>query len=113
MKKLFALILALVPSKLPQGVAEFNAWADDLIELYNFPTADTDSIKFALASIIMHLGAQSAFKSKFYFYLTISAGAAKQVAGAVFYEIKTQQQAKQQAEAAAAKLQIVTDGPQQ
>lgn len=114
MKKLVKLLLALFPTKLPQGVPQFHAWADGMIALYDFPTKDVDSIKFALASMVLHLGATSAYKSKFYFFLSISAGAAKQVAGSIFYEIKQKQQQEAAAAAEAHKLELVTsNGPTQ
>lgn len=97
-KRLLRQLAGLVPTKIPVGVTEFNKWADDFIETYTLPTQDSDSLKFTLASIIMHLGPQVAYKPKFYFYLTINAAAAKQVAGSVFYEIK--QKAKLAEEAA-------------
>lgn len=96
-------VRALFPSKLPTGVTAFHEWAESFAEIYDVPTEDKDSIKFTLASIIMHLGPQAAYKSKHYFYLTMTAGAAKQVAGSVFYDIKQKQ--KEAAEKAALEAQ--------
>jgi len=82
-------IRGLFPSALPTGVTAFESWAEDIIATYDLPTSDKDSIKFTLATIIMHLGPQAASKPKYYFVLTLRAGAAKQVAGQVFTDIKT------------------------
>lgn len=92
------------PSSLPSGMTEFNAWSDSLASTYTLPTQDVDSVRFSLASIIMHLGPSSSHVSKYYFYKMLKAAAAKQVAGAAFYEIKQAQQAK-----AAAAAQVASN----
>lgn len=81
--------------KLPTGVQEFHEWAESFITIYGdaLPTQHVDSIKFALASQIMHLGEATAFASRDEFYNRLVAGAAKQVAHHVFTEIKLKQQA--------------------
>jgi len=104
-KRFFSLLLSLIPTPLPLGMAEFDAWAEDVIALGAFPITDKDSIKFAMATMIMHLGPQSAFKPKFYFVLSVRAGAAKQIAAGKFQEIK----AKQQAEATAQAQQVASN----
>lgn len=95
LKKLAKQFLGLFPSKIPVGVTEFNSWADSFSDVYTLPTQDQDSLRFTLASIIMHLGPQAAYKPKVYFLLTLKAAAAKQVAGQVFYDIKTKHQAQE------------------
>ena len=87
-------IRGLFPSPLPTGVTAFHAWSDDLQATYILPTEDKDSIRYTLATIIMHLGQQAGNKSKYFFYITLKAAAAKQVAGAVFSEIKEKQRAE-------------------
>lgn len=91
------------PTKLPTGIAEFHEWAESFATIYGdqLPTKNMDSIKFALASQIMHLGADDAFKAKEDFFKMLIAGASKQVAHAVFTEIKQKQQeaAKKEQEA--------------
>ena len=101
--KLFNQLTGLLPGRLPQGVTEFYAWADSISSTYALPTDNKDSLYFALATIIMHLGPQVAYKSKWHFVKAIKAGAAKQIAGGVFQEIKQKQkQAEEAARAAAA-----------
>lgn len=102
-KKLAKQIRAFFPSRLPVGMQEFDTWSDSFSEIYNLPTDNKDSIKFTLASIIMHLGGQDAYKSKFYFLLTVRSGAAKQIAGSVFYDIKKKAQEAEKAANDAAK----------
>lgn len=93
----FKVIRAFFPSAVPNGVDAFDSWARSFFEIYPMPTQDVTSVKYTLATIIMHMGPQTAFKSKFYFYLTLKAGAAKQVAGAIFYQIKQEQKAAEEA----------------
>lgn len=94
LKKLWNQLKGLVPTLLPTGLTEFDAWVESFIETYDLPTKDTDTVKFVIASIIMHLGPQDSYKSKFYFYLTMVSGASKQVAGSVFSQIKEAQKQK-------------------
>ncbi len=89
--KPFRLLVSLFPTALPVGMTAFNAWADDIIDLYSFP--NNDSIKFSLASMVMHLGPTTAFKPKFHFFLMVRSGMSKQIAAATFQEIKNKQEA--------------------
>lgn len=90
-KKLALRLYAFVPTRLPIGLTEFNEWASSVLSLYDFP--DNDSTRWALASMVIHLGPTDAYKPKRYFGLSIRAGAAKQVAGTVFQELKLKDQA--------------------
>lgn len=93
LKKLGNQFLGLFPTAIPTGTAEFDAWAQFIMDNYKMPTADVDSIKYALATMVMHLGPTVAYKPRYYFALALRASAAKQVAGGVFMEIKTRHQA--------------------
>jgi hypothetical protein len=104
--RFFNILAGFFPTPLPVGLSEFNAWADSFATTYSLPTADQDSIRYALATMIMHQGPTAAYKSKFFFYLCLRSSAAKQVAGAAFMEIKTKQQA---AQAAAQATPVVSD----
>lgn len=84
---------------LPVGRAEFNTWADRLIEKAG-KFADERSMKYALASQIIHLPHDVAFKRDDYFVNSLRKAAANQVASAIFQEIKMQQ-AEESAKAAA------------
>lgn len=82
-------ILGLFPSRLPTGVAEFQAWAQSIADTYTLPTQDQDSIQFTLATIIQHSAKDQAFASKYRFANLLRAGATKQIAGHIFTVIRT------------------------
>jgi hypothetical protein len=77
------------PSAVPQGMQEFEDWSSSIIKIYGFP--DNDSVRFALATMIMHSGPSAAYVSKRHYAIMIKAGAAKQVASQAFTEIKQRQ----------------------
>ncbi len=104
--KFFKRLTAFIPTKLPTGVTEFNAWASSILTLYNFP--DNDSTRGALAIMITQLKPTDAFKSKRYFGLSIHVAASKEVAGNFYYEMKTKYQALAKAEQEKSKQAEVT-----
>lgn len=114
MKLLAKRLLSLFPVRLPVGMTAFHKFSDDIIELTG-PIADEDSLKYVVASNILHLGAQRARVSKNYFVQTIIKTAANQVASQVFLDIKNKQQEAQkaQAEATAAQEKVNTLNGQQ
>lgn len=117
LSKLVRKVRGLFPSALPQGVTEFEEWAKSIASTYWLPTINDRDIKFVLTSMIMRLGPLAAYKSKYYFVLALRASAAKQVAGYVFSDIKTQQQQEQQKaikeQAAATALAVVSNAQQE
>lgn len=92
MKRLAKLLLAFIPTRLPIGMSEFDNWSNDIIELSGLP--DNDSVRFALASAIMHGKSDGAYVSKFYFVKLMLKGAANQIAHAKFQALKQEQEAK-------------------
>lgn len=72
-------------------MTEFESWAASIVELSG-EFADVDSMKFAIASQIMHLGAQRSSVPKNFFVRSLRKAAANQVASQVFQDIKTKQQ---------------------
>lgn len=99
--KLLKQILSLVPTPLPVGLTEFHAWADSIIELSG-KFADEDSMKWALASQVIHLGPQKSKVAKNFFVRSLRKAAANQIASQVFQDVKIKQQAAQaEAEATA------------
>jgi len=95
---------------LPIGRTQFMEWSDRIIALAHVE-ADHDSLRFALSSMLMHLGPTEAFKEDSYFILAIRKAAVNQTAHAILTEIKEAQEAKQKpAEATATTLRVVTDG---
>lgn len=97
MKLLCKRILSYIPTPLPVGLTEFHAWADSIIELAG-EFADRDSLKWALASNILHYKSNSISSvPKAFFVSSLRKAAANQVASQVFTDIK-EKQAKKQAE---------------
>jgi hypothetical protein len=86
--------------KLPVGLTEFEKLISDLKTEYaeEMPTTDDASLKFVLASTIMHLGPLDSHKSLDFFYKTVVAGAAKQVAHHIFQDTKRKQEEAARAE---------------
>lgn len=103
-------LLSYLPTPLPVGVTQFNIWADSIIELSG-PYAASDSMKQALANMVMHAaplkGTDTARSHipKNFFVKGLRKGAANQVASHVFQEI----QLKQKAALEAAKLTQAED----
>ena len=91
-KRLFNQFIGLFPESLPTGMAEFDRWTDAIIATYDLPTADRTSIRFLLATICINQQNPTIYKrSKFYFVKMIRHAANKQIAGAVFQDIKKEQ----------------------
>ncbi len=97
MKRAIKRLLANLPSKLPQGMTEFDTWSNDIIDTYEMP--NNDSIKFALAVAILHLKAEDGYKPKAYFGRVLIKGAASQIAGAIMQDCKKRQEDLAKAEA--------------
>jgi hypothetical protein len=96
MKQLLKKILSYFPSKLPVGITEFEAFSSEIIELAG-KYADIDSLKFAIASMIIHADARFGALPKNYFVVRLRKVAANQVASQVFTDIKNKQQEAQKA----------------
>jgi len=92
-------LLAYVPTKLPVGMTEMTVWMDSIIELSG-QFADQDSMRFAIASILIHADSSKGALPKHYFISRLRKSAANQVASQVFQDIKTKQQEAQAAAAA-------------
>lgn len=78
------------PTKLPVGLTAFNQWSEDIITLSG-PMADKDSMRFAIASILIHADSGIGALPMQYFVKRLRKSAANQVASQVFQEIKTLQ----------------------
>lgn len=89
LKTFFQKLAAHIPTYLPIGMTEFNAWAESIFKLYSWP--DNDSMRFALAAMIINQGSTTVKRSKHYFYTALRASAAKEVAGGVFRDLKIKQ----------------------
>lgn len=108
-------LLSYLPSKLPVGLTQFNTFADSIIELSG-QYADDDSMRFAIASMIIHLPAGKATVPKAFFVNGLRKSAANQVASQVFQDVKTKQaeaQAKLKQAEETAKLETSTPSGQE
>lgn len=72
---------------LPVGVTEFHEWSDRIISGACLP-ATPDSLKFALANILINLPPNLAFEEDVYFIHCLRKSAANQVADFVRTEIR-------------------------
>lgn len=107
MKQLLKRLLSYLPTPLPVGTPQFDKFADDIIELAG-SYADRDSMRFAIASILIHADAKIGALSKQYFVVRLRKSASNQIASQVFQDIKTKQQEAQKA-AEQAKLEATTE----
>ena len=76
---------------LPMGVKEFEEWSDRIIAGAMIPLvegASTESLKFALADSILHLGPTESHKEDAYFIHMLRKAAANQVADFMRKEIR-------------------------
>ena len=104
MKRAIKKLLNKRKTLLPQGVTEFNNWANDILDTYDIP--NNDSTHFALATAVMHAKNGESLHSKESFARTLQKGAANQIAHYIMQECKARQEAivKAAQEAEAAKL---------
>lgn len=100
-----------VKQRLPQGVAEFHSWAESIITHYGLPL--NDSVKFAIATLILHAKEDAAYLSKEYFGHRAIKSAANQVAAGVMQDLKDAQLARIKAEedAATAAAVVTVEAP--
>jgi len=95
---------------LPIGRTQFMEWSDRIIEAA-VVQADTESLRFSLAAMLMSLAPTEAFKPDAYFILSLRKAAVNQTAHTIMTELKEAREAKQkQAEATAPTLGVVSDG---
>lgn len=81
---------------LPVGMAEFEEFSNRILSLAG-KYADEDSMKFALASIIIHADASKGSLPDSYFLERLRKSAANQIASQVFQDVKARQAAAQAA----------------
>lgn len=82
------------PYPLPLGRTEFEAWSDKIIEAAQIPGASKESLKFALAEMVLHTKPNESFVPLGHFVHSLRRGAAAQVAHAMFKEIKEKHNAE-------------------
>jgi hypothetical protein len=74
------------PRPLPVGMKEFDEWADRLITGSMLP-ADKESLKFALASLVLTIGPTESHKPDAFFIHGLRKAAANQIAHAKMQEM--------------------------
>lgn len=109
-------LFSFLPERLPVGTTTMEKFMLDIIELAG-GYADKDSMRYAIASMMIHAPAHYGMISKHYFIVRLRKSAANQIASQVFQEIKLKQaeleaKAKQEAEDTA-KNKAVSNGQQQ
>lgn len=90
MKQLMKWYKHFIPQQLPIGMTAFEKWSDEILTNYDFPK--NDSMKFTLATMIMHMDQTWSHVPYRTFERRIKKAMANQVAGAVFQEVKLRQQ---------------------
>lgn len=116
LKKWLNKLLFTLPSRLPVGMIEFKDWADSIVSTYNLP--DNDSIRFALATMILHLESNSkievnllvlkliiptsSWKSKRHFAEMTLKSMSNQISSAVMHDLKDKQKKLEEESAAKA-----------
>ena len=95
----FQKLLDFFPTRIPQGMTDFESWCKSIIKTYGFP--DNDSVRFMFAAMILHLGQTDAYKPKRFFALSGLAAASKEIAHAKMVELKAAQDSKALAESKA------------
>lgn len=84
---------------LPVGMTQFEEWVQTIENEYELPTAHKDSVRFAFATMILNLKEDTYELPLSFFVKRLWAASAKQIAGAVFHDIKIRQKQEQEAEA--------------
>lgn len=95
---------------LPLGVTEFHTWSDRIISGACIPGATPESIKFALADQLLHLGPTVDCESDLYFIKCLRKFAVNQVADSMRHEIRDAAKARL-AQQEHKKLEVVENNP--
>lgn len=90
MKRIINLLLSSIPRALPVGMTQFETWAERIMSQTG-KFADENSMKFALASILIHADAKHGALPDKYFTDRLRKSAANQVASQVFQDVKQKQ----------------------
>lgn len=96
MKRYVNFVLSFLPTALPVGMTEFNAWANNIVELTG-PIADKDSLIWVASQEIMRMPPGKSRVPKRTFVNILRKFAANQLAAAKVNEIKEAQEADRQA----------------
>lgn len=106
-KRNYALLRAFFPSQLPQGMTEFNEFADSIIDLYDFPK-DNDGYINMIATMIQHFDRTVHATSKYNFSRLMRKAVANEVAYYVIQDLKLKK--KKESEAKVVDGEVVAHG---
>lgn len=113
LKKILNKFLSYLPTPLPMGMTAYLEWSKSIADLIGPITSIESDLHFCISAEVIRLGPSVCLVSKHYFVRRVRAGVAKQIAGAVFSDIKEKDrqdkaaQAAKQAEETAASLKAV------
>ena len=94
---------------LPIGKTQFMEWSDRIIK-GSLIDAGHESLRFALASMVMHMGPTEAFREDAFFILQLRKAAVNQTSYAIMEELKEKQKLDKSAEETAPLMKVATDG---
>lgn len=80
------MILGFLPTRLPHGLSDFEAFFQKLAHTYALP--DNPSYKHAVATMVMNLGPTTAYKAPYFFALSIKKAMANQTAFQVIQDLR-------------------------
>jgi hypothetical protein len=106
-KRNYALLRAFFPTTLPQGMTEFNEFADSIIDLYDFPK-DNDGYINMIATMIQHFDRTVHATSKYNFSRLMRKAVANEVAYYVIQDLKLKK--KKENEAKVVDGEVVANG---
>ena len=106
-KRYYALLRAFFPSQLPQGMKEFKAFSDSIIDLYDFPK-DNDGYVNMIATMIQHFDRTVHATSKYNFSRLMRKAVANEVAYYVIQDLKLKK--KKESEAKVIDGEVVANG---
>lgn len=78
LKKYYKWAVSWIPTSLPNSLESHERWASDILELGNYP--DNASFRNAIATMLLHLNADTHFKSKQHFIRSIRRGIVNEIA---------------------------------
>lgn len=95
-KRNYALLRAFFPTRLPQGMTEFNEFAASIIDLYDFPK-DNDGYIHMIATMIQHFDRTVSAVSKYNFSRLMRKAVANEVTYYVIQDLKLKKKKENEA----------------
>lgn len=106
-KYFFLRLLAYIPTPLPRGMTEYKVWEKTIIVLANGLSTNED-LSWIISAETMRLAPTRSLVPKAYYLRVMRVAAAKQLAGAVFSDLKEAQKAREATAKAAAAPAVLT-----